>query len=194
MGATFRLSATYYADELSDISLADAQNKIMLLSAYYTATTNATDLFFANDAGYWLVTVNCTSNDNGFSNRITADFTFNPDGWDTTGIYTDPFNGLPVFVNPDFLFEVSKPLNPANTDVTNEIPSPIWGAPGSAKDQEFGVDATGLGRWPQNRQVEHSRLRNLLYQNPNSLSDINIAISGAWEPINNISIADSNQP
>ncbi len=187
-GATFRFSATYYADELGETT-DDARNNVFLLVQYYNCTTNASDLFYRYDAGYWLLSnLSAITNDAGWSYRISADWVFNPDGWDTFAIYNDPQTGSPVFVDDNNLQALSAPLSPANGPLQNEIPQPIFGQTGN--QQKFDQDASGVGRWPQTRQVDHYPMGYMLQQYPNDSDSLNQYINDALAQINNIQIAE----
>ncbi len=187
-GATYRFSATYYADEIGG-STDDARNNVLLMSQYYTCTTNSSDLFYKYDAGFWLLTnLSITSADAGFSYRMSGDWVFNPDGWDTTAFYIDPLTGSPVFVDDNNIQALATPLTGNDYPLENEVPQPLFGQTGN--EQKIDQDASGMGRWPQVRQVDHYPISYMLQQYPNDSVSLTSYIVDMLAQIKNIQIAE----
>lgn len=141
-GATCRLNATYYTDEI-------ARKDLLAATAYYTPTSNSEDLFFVGDQGHWLLMAFPVSTlDGGWTMKIGAEFVYSPDGWDTVGVYTNGFTKQKVLISDENLKKISPPLiNPAGDVCDPVLP-----------------DQAGIGRWPQVRQIPHAPVLKFLLQ------------------------------
>jgi len=108
---TYRVSNTFYFDEISHVQL---QNMRQL----YVGRVNANVFLYIDspvggatgDARQWLCTgINVDSPDNGMSFRITADWTYNIDFWDPLIVQTDS-RGNPLRIDPVNLTNVMRSL------------------------------------------------------------------------------------
>jgi len=144
-GSTIRIGATYYGDEITVAQILKIQN-------WFVPSTNARDLFYVGDAGYWLCTsLGVVSNDRGYKLGLSCEWTFNPDGWDTLGVYTDPFTKQLAIVKDERLHALSVPIiNRADQSV------------GSPDVEAY----SGAGRWPQAFQVDQTALKAFMAQPP----------------------------
>lgn len=140
-GASFRLSATYYADEISERNLNSIVN-------FYSDTINSKPVIDPNDSRDWLITSIGINSVDQFEFRVTGEWIFSPFGWDTIAVYSDPFSKQLAVIKQDQLDKVYGGLS-----TTTAIPNPI------------NTDASGIGRWPQNFAINHLPLIAFFRQN-----------------------------
>lgn len=160
-GSTFRLSATYYTDEITHANL-------NALQVSYTTSVNAFPIMRNvgfNDSRLWLCSaLNFTSSDQ-FEFRVSGEWVFSPFGWDSIAVYTSPFlSGNQLAIVSDIAL---KKVYAGFNDGTR-VPSPI------------NEDLAGIARFPQNRGVDHSNLLNFLYQ-PAGV-DLKLLVTQALSP------------
>ncbi len=138
-GSTVRISSVWYTDELSP-------SDILNIQGLYSTTINRGDLFYqpagVHDRRLWLCSsVGCTTNDGGYSTRLTGEFVFNPEGWDSVGVFTIPYSSSPARLTT----EVANQLTQQLPLMVGRIPDPYLPTQG------------GAGRWPQQYET------NLIY-------------------------------
>jgi len=125
--ASFRVTSTFYSDELNE-------DEIAKLSQKYTTALNLTNFIGTTDRARWMCTsITAVSTDGGYSNRVSAEFVFNIQGWDTVALFTIPFNKQPAIITDD----VAKNLMVPIVGFANKIPDPYLPSQG------------GAGRFPQ---------------------------------------------
>jgi len=130
-GSSVRLASTWYADEIS-------QQAIDRVSFIYGTAINWFPLFYGGISGFddsrkWLcASVGSVSHDGGWSNRISGEFVFNPQGWDTQAVYTLPYSDQPAILKSEVLQGLYNGL------AKNARIPPPYVPPGG-----------GAGRWPQ---------------------------------------------
>lgn len=147
-GATFRLGASFFSDELT-------LSQASILQANYVNCINlkSTGLFGAtfNDRRMWLVSsFNLVSDDAGFTNRVSIEMIFNPFGWDSLGIFTLPVSGSKAIIASDLVTQWSQMLGSDNPALP--VPPPFVPLHG------------GIGRWPQQVAVNVNALLGFLCQ------------------------------
>ncbi len=140
LGSTIRLSSTYYNDE---ITIANAIG----LAGLYTTVVNKTPTFYVNylsgmgvdDSASWLTTaVGAISMDGGYTMKVFGEFMFNPYGWDTHIVYTEPF---------------TQQLAILRDDVVKNLWSRSVATSGKVADA-YNPPQAGAGRFPQ--QVQYN--------------------------------------
>lgn len=103
-GASIRVCATFYADEISDEQFKIMQKK-------YCECTNFDDFIFPGDTQLWICSnISATSSDGGYTKRISAELVYNLDGWDTVAVYTDSFTGTNAILSDDVISTLYQPL------------------------------------------------------------------------------------
>ncbi len=151
LGSTIRVSSTYYNDE---INLSQA----IALAGLYTTTVNKEALFYnpnylngqnLSDQSSWLTTaVGAISMDGGYTIKVFGEFMFNPYGWDTHVVYTEPFTQQLAILQED----VVKQLWARSTAQTGTVP------------EAYNPPQAGAGRFPQQVQYYLSPLVGFLSQ------------------------------
>lgn len=161
-GATFRLGATFYSDELT-------LSQSSILEANYVNSINlrSTGIFNTPQAPYddrrkWLVTsFNLISDDGGFTNRASVEMVFNPFGWDSLGIFTVPFSNSKAILDTAVLNQLNQMLGSDNTSLA--VPPPYVPVGG------------GAGRWPQQIAVNTNALLGFLCQGTGNFTTYTLA-------------------
>lgn len=150
-GASFRISSTYYDDEISDIVANDLRQ--------YSDSVNSDLFILDNDETLWICSdISITSADGGYTNMIGASFAYNLDGWDTVGVYTDPFTGQKQLLPPAVVDQLYKPL----AAEAGKAPQPYF-APSNSPAPGF--VGGGAAKFPQHPRYSLVPLVNALLNN-----------------------------
>lgn len=159
-GASLRITSTYYDDELN----ADIMNQIRSLD---DCVNSKGFIFGDTDISLWICSdISISSPDGGYTNLIGADFTYNIDGWDTVGVYTDPFTGQKQLLPPEVVSNLYKPLDNSVTNPPQAYYPPL-NSPGP------GFVGGGAAKFPQHVWRDFMPVVTALLQNTD-LSDVDL--------------------
>ncbi len=148
-GSTIRVGATFYGDELN-------LSQCRAIAAKYTTTVNRRPLFFTDpslrgvdDSTCWLCTaINHVTADGGWTIKLSGEFVYNPYGWDTKGVYVNPFTQQPAIIT--------------DQDVLNKL----YGRAtiGIQTTDVYNPTGAGVARYPQQVLINQQTLVQLLSQ------------------------------